>query len=38
MLLTGSHDPGALKKAPRVVLGELARWIEQLSGDEACYG
>jgi isopentenyl-diphosphate delta-isomerase len=38
MLLTGSRDPGSLKKAPRVVLGELARWIEQLSGDEACYG
>jgi isopentenyl-diphosphate Delta-isomerase len=31
MLLTGSSDPGHLRKAPRVVLGELARWIEQLS-------
>jgi isopentenyl-diphosphate delta-isomerase len=30
MLLTGSRDTTALRKAPRVVVGELARWIEQL--------
>jgi isopentenyl-diphosphate delta-isomerase len=32
MLLTGSRDPKALAKAPRVVVGELARWMEQLRG------
>jgi isopentenyl-diphosphate delta-isomerase len=31
MLLTGSRDTSALRNAPRVVVGELARWIEQLS-------
>jgi len=29
MLLTGSGDPSALRKAPRMVLGELARWTQQ---------
>ena len=31
MLLTGSRDLRALVRAPRVVVGELALWIEQLS-------
>jgi isopentenyl-diphosphate delta-isomerase len=30
MLLTGSRDVAALRRAPRVLGGELARWIEQL--------
>jgi isopentenyl-diphosphate delta-isomerase len=30
MLLTGSRDLAALRRAPRVVLGPLASWIEQL--------
>jgi len=32
MVLTGSRDLASLSRAPRVVIGELARWIEQLSG------
>lgn len=32
MLLTGSRDVGALRKAPRVIVGELERWIAQLGG------
>jgi isopentenyl-diphosphate delta-isomerase len=31
MLLTGSRDLAALRRASKVVVGELARWIEQLS-------
>jgi isopentenyl-diphosphate delta-isomerase len=31
MLLTGSRDVAALRAAPRVVVGELERWTEQLS-------
>jgi isopentenyl-diphosphate delta-isomerase len=31
MVLTGSRDLRALARARRVILGELARWIEQLS-------
>jgi len=31
MLLTGARDLGALRAAPRVILGELAEWIRQLS-------
>src|SRR6185437_2502523 len=31
MLLTGSADLAALKRAPRVLGGDLALWIEQLS-------
>ncbi len=31
MLLTGSRDLRALVRAPRVVVGELSAWIEQLS-------
>jgi isopentenyl-diphosphate delta-isomerase len=32
MLLTGSRDVAALRAAPRVVVGELERWIAQLGG------
>jgi isopentenyl-diphosphate Delta-isomerase len=31
MLLTGSRDLRALGRAPRVVVGELALWVDQLS-------
>jgi isopentenyl-diphosphate delta-isomerase len=31
MLLTGSRDIASLRRAPRVVVGELASWITQLS-------
>jgi isopentenyl-diphosphate delta-isomerase len=31
MLLTGSRDLRALARAPRVVVGELALWVDQLS-------
>ena len=34
MLLTGSRDVAALRKAPRVVVGELAAWIAQLGVGE----
>jgi len=30
MLLTGSRDVAALRRAPRVVVGELGAWISQL--------
>jgi len=30
MLLTGSRDLAALRRAPRVLVGELAEWIAQL--------
>jgi isopentenyl-diphosphate delta-isomerase len=30
MLLTGSRDVSALRRAPRVIVGELERWIAQL--------
>jgi isopentenyl-diphosphate delta-isomerase len=30
MLLTGSRDLGSLRRAPRVVVGELASWVEGL--------
>lgn len=30
MLLTGSRDIAALRRAPRVIVGELERWIAQL--------
>lgn len=30
MLLTGSRDVAALRKAPRVIVGELERWVAQL--------
>jgi isopentenyl diphosphate isomerase/L-lactate dehydrogenase-like FMN-dependent dehydrogenase len=30
MLLTGSRDVAALRRAPRVVVGELGGWISQL--------
>lgn len=32
MLLTGSRDVAALRRAPRVVVGELERWVAQLGG------
>lgn len=32
MLLTGSPDVASLRRAPRVVVGELAAWISQLGG------
>jgi isopentenyl-diphosphate Delta-isomerase len=32
MLLTGSKTLENLKRAPRVIVGELLRWLEQLSG------
>ena len=32
MLLTGSRDVSALRQAPRVLTGELPRWIEALRG------
>jgi isopentenyl-diphosphate Delta-isomerase len=31
MLLTGSRDLAALRGAKKIIVGELARWIEQLS-------
>jgi isopentenyl-diphosphate delta-isomerase len=31
MLLTASRDLGALRRAPRVVVGELARWMDALT-------
>jgi isopentenyl-diphosphate delta-isomerase len=31
MLLTGSRDLASLRRAPRVVVGELASWMSQLS-------
>lgn len=31
MLLTGSRDVAALRKAPRVIVGELDRWLAQLA-------
>jgi isopentenyl-diphosphate delta-isomerase len=34
MLLTGSGDLAALRRAPRVVVGELAEWIAQLGGED----
>lgn len=30
MLLTGSRDVAALRRAPRVIVGELERWVAQL--------
>jgi isopentenyl diphosphate isomerase/L-lactate dehydrogenase-like FMN-dependent dehydrogenase len=30
MLLTGSRDRAALRRAPRVVVGELGTWVEAL--------
>jgi isopentenyl-diphosphate Delta-isomerase len=35
MLLTGSQTPEALRRAPKVVVGELARWIEQLTTSQS---
>jgi len=29
MLLTGSADVAALRRAPRVIVGELEKWIAQ---------
>jgi isopentenyl-diphosphate Delta-isomerase len=34
MLLTGSRDIAALRRAPRVVVGELGSWIAQLRREE----
>jgi isopentenyl-diphosphate delta-isomerase len=34
MLLTGSRDLAALRRAPRVVVGELASWITQLARED----
>ena len=34
MLLTGSRDLAALRRAPRVVVGELASWIAQLGRED----
>jgi isopentenyl-diphosphate delta-isomerase len=34
MLLTGSRDLVALRRAPRVVVGELASWIAQLGRED----
>jgi isopentenyl-diphosphate Delta-isomerase len=33
MLLTGSRDLAALRRAPRVILGALASWIDQLASE-----
>jgi len=33
MLLTGSANLEALRRAPRVVFGDLATWLEQLGGE-----
>jgi isopentenyl-diphosphate delta-isomerase len=35
MLLVGAADLAALRRAPRVVVGELQEWIRQASGDSA---
>jgi len=35
MLLTGSRDVSALRCAPRVMVGELGSWIEQLGREDA---
>ncbi len=32
MLLTGSRDVSTLRRAPRVIVGELERWVAQLGG------
>jgi isopentenyl-diphosphate delta-isomerase len=34
MLLTGSRDVAALRRAPRVVVGELGSWITQLGRED----
>jgi isopentenyl-diphosphate delta-isomerase len=33
MLLTGSRDLVALRRTPRVVVGELAAWLAELGGE-----